>query len=256
MTAPRVLSPAKPGPLTRRPLPDHDPQIEALDPDTRRQIGEIWAERARSELGAGSGFAIVVTHLYRLGADPLVIRLATKAAHDEVRHAELCRLLAEAYLGRAIEMPRPKRVGMPAHEGASEALRMHLHVFGLCCLNETIAAGFVEACLETSEAPLVRAIQREHLADEVDHARVGWAHFASDAVSDEIRAGVSAWAARLVKINRGVWHDRIGALPEAGVPAHGYPSRARLIRAVDETIRDVVLPGLAHVGIEMAVASA
>jgi hypothetical protein len=235
--------------LTRRPLPERDEAIEALDPETRGLLGDIWAERAKSELGAGSGFAIVVTELYALGADPLVLRLATKAAHDEVRHAELCRLLAEAYRGAPVVMPRPKRVGMPVHEGADETLRMHLHVLGLCCINETIAAGFVEACLEAATAELVRAIQREHLADEVEHARVGWAHFASSVVDDTTRDALAGWAPKLVSVNRRLWHERIATLPEDGVPAHGYPPRARLIRSVDETIRDVVLPGLRHVGI-------
>jgi hypothetical protein len=225
--------------------------IEALDRKTRLLLADVWAERAKSELGAGSGFAILVTELYELGADPLVIRLATKAAHDEVRHAELCRVLAEKYRGAPVPMPRPKRVGMPVHEGADETLRMHLHVLGLCCINETIATGFVEACLHTVNAPLVRAIQREHLADEVEHARVGWAHFASDVVDDRTRAAVAEWAPRLVAVNRRIWHERIHTLPEEGVPAHGYPPRVRLVHTVDETIRDVVLPGLRHVGVHV-----
>jgi hypothetical protein len=239
--------------LTRRELPDVDPEIEKLDPEVRALVGGIWADRARSELGAGSGFAIVVTELYALGADATVLRLATKAAYDEVRHAELCRVLAEAYLGRPIEPPRAKRVGMPKHQ-ADETLEMHLHVVGLSCINETLAAGFVEACLETAEAPLVRTIQREHLMDEVEHARVGWAHLASPIVDDETKRRIGAFVPRLVKANVSLWRSRIAELPEHGVPGHGYPTRARMLRAIDETMTTVVLPGFAHVGVPLTAA--
>lgn len=237
--------------LTRRPLPEHDALIEQLDPGTRRTLGRIWADRAQSELNAGSGFAIVVTELYELGADNAVIRLATRAAHDEARHSELCRLLAEAYLGEPVPSPRPKRVGMPQHAGVDDSLRRHLHVVGLCCINETLAVGFVEACLETTEAPLVRAVQHEHLTDEIDHARVGWAHLASEAVDARTRGGIGELLPRLLRANLSLWRSRIAELPEEGVAAHGYPPRERLLRAVDETVQGVILPGFRHVDITL-----
>jgi hypothetical protein len=242
----------------RRPLPMHDPAIEALAPHTRAQLARIWADRARSELGAGSGFAIVVTELYALGAEPKVLALATRAAHDEVKHAELCHLLACAYAGEHLPMPRPKRVGMPAHAGADDTLRAHLHVVGLSCINETIAAAFVEACLLHAEAPLVRAIQTEHLADEVEHARVGWAHLASispgapgtpGAAGADVRSAIAAWVPRLVDANVAHWRDRIAALPAAGIPAHAYPPRPEMLAAVDRAVAELVLPGFAHVGV-------
>jgi hypothetical protein len=235
--------------LTRRTLPESDEHIARLDPDVRRRLGEVWTERVQSELGAGSGFAILVTELFELGADPAVLRLATKATYDEVRHAELCRLLAEAYLGRPVIGPKPKRVSMPEHPGASETLRKHLHVVGLCCINETLAAGFVEACMEESEAPLVRTIQREHLEDEVQHARVGWAHLGSAAVDAQTKREIGLFLPRILGANLALWRSRLDTLPEEGVPAHGYPSRSRLLRSIDETVRDVILPGFSHVGV-------
>ena len=235
--------------LSRRPLPEHDAHIESLAPEQRALLGGIWAERAQSELDAGSGMAIVVTELYQVGADPAVIRLATRAAHDETRHAELCRLLAEAYLDEPVDKPRPQRVTMPEHPGAPRELLPHLHVVGLCCINETLAAGFLEACLEDADAPLVAAVQREHLADDVEHARVGWAHLASQAVDDAIRRGVQEMLPRLLRANRSIWGKAIAELPEAGVPGHGYPPRERLLQAIDETLRTVVVPGFRHVGL-------
>jgi len=241
-------------PPSRRALPERDEAIEALDPASRALLAQIWAARAKSELGAGSGFAILVTELYELGADPVVLRLATRASHDEVRHSELCRLLAEAYAGAPVPSPRPKRVGMPPHRGADDVLRAHLHVVGLSCINETLAASFVEACLRDATAPLVRAIQLEHLSDEIEHARVGWAHLASGVVDNGVRRGVERWLPRLVRANLDHWRSRIGELPEHGVRGHGYPPRAHLVDTIERAMCDIVLPGFEHVRIDATAA--
>lgn len=235
---------------TRRALPERDEEIDALPAPARAALARIWAERTKSELGAGSGFAIVVTELYALGADAKVLGLATRAAQDEVKHAELCHLLACAYAGGALPMPRGKRVGMPPHRGADETLRAHLHVVGLSCINETIAAGFVETCVQHATAPLVRAIQLEHLGDEIEHARVGWAHLASGAVDDATRASVAKWIPRLLKANVTHWRERIAALPEEGVAGHGYPPRPEMLAAVDRAVEEVIKPGFTHVGVK------
>ena len=223
-----------------------DPLIAALDPATRSMLGDLWAERAQSELNAGAGFSVVVTELYALGADPAVIRLATRAAHDEVRHAERCQILARAY-GREVRL-KPKAVAMPPHRGADDRLRKHLHVIGLCCINETLAAGFIEACLRACRSRLVRSIHLEHLQDEIDHGRIGWAHLAT--LDDATKAAIAPWVPRLIRVNRRHWQLRIAELPEQGVPGHGYPPQARLFEAIDETLTQVVIPGFRHVGID------
>ncbi|MCC7539153.1 MAG: hypothetical protein IT379_23225, partial [Deltaproteobacteria bacterium] len=173
--------------------------IDALPHELRRRVGTIWAERARTELGAGSGFAQVVVGLYALGARAEVLALATRAAGEEVAHAQSCRRLAELYLGKPVAMPRAKRVSMPAHPGANEPLRATLHVIGLSCLNETIAADFVARCLDASEVPEVRDACTTHLRDEIGHARVGWAHLASGALDARDRRVLAPWMARLVR---------------------------------------------------------
>jgi hypothetical protein len=130
-------------------------------------------------------------------------------------------------------------------------LLIHLHVVGLCCINESIATAFVSACLEEAKAPLVHAAHHQHLADEVQHARVGWAHLASVTVDDEIRDGLRAHLRGTLSANRKLWHRRIDELPEHGVPRHAYPPRQRLHQVVDEAIRDLVLPGFALVGLAL-----
>jgi hypothetical protein len=229
-----------------------DPEIARLSPDVRKRVGDIWADRARTELGAGSGFAQVVVSLYALGARPEVLELATRAAHEEVAHARSCHRLAELYLGEAIAMPRPKKVGMPEHAGANDPLRRTLHVIGLSCINETIAAEFVARCLDASEAHAVREASSVHLRDEIGHARVGWAHLASDVLDANDRRAVAAWLPRLVRANARAWMDRIATLPEEGIAGHGYPPAAHLRAGVRHAFDTVIAPGFDEVRIATA----
>lgn len=226
-------------------LPDHDPAIDALDAETRRRLGELWRERAATEMGAGWAFALVVTELYALGADTRVLALATRGAHDEVRHAQLCAHLASVYLGEPVEARPAEPIALPLHEGADERTRMQLHVVGLA-ISETLAAGFLQACLARCEAALPELVARAHLEDDIAHARVGWAHMASSAFAPE-RAAVAPWVPRLIEANLRHWRTRIAELPV--VPAHGYPAHEALTAALEETARDVLLPGFRHVGL-------
>jgi len=225
-------------------LPDHDPAIDALDPAIRRQLGELWRERAATEMGAGWAFALVVTELYALGAETEVLALATRGAHDEVRHAQLCAHLASVYLQEPVAA-RSERIALPEHEGADERTRMQLHVVGLA-ISETLAAGFLQACLAECEAELPKTVARTHLEDDIAHARVGWAHMASATFASD-RPTVRPWVPRLIEANLRHWRSRIAELPV--IPAHGYPEHATLTSALEETARDVLVPGFRHVGL-------
>lgn len=232
-----------------------DPAMRALAAADRRMLGEIWRHRAESELVAGSAFAEVVVELYAIGAHAEVLALATQAAHEEVGHARNCHALAELYLDRALSMPLARRAPMPPHRGAASPLRTTLHVMGMSCINETIACEFVSRCLDASEALAVRDASQRHLRDEIGHARVGWAHLASGVLDAQDRAQLTDWVARLVAANGAHWIARMRTLPENGVIAHGYPPVAELIAGVHRALRDVVLPGFSHMGIDVSAAA-
>src|SRR5205085_5848369 len=128
--------------------------------------------------------------------------------------------------------------------------RKHLHAAGMCCINESIACAFLEACLDDAAGPLVRAIHREHLTDEIEHARVGWAHFASRAVDTATRREVARWLPRLCEANLLNWKSRFAWLPAEGLPGHALPPYQRNLAAALAALRDVILPGFDHVGID------
>jgi hypothetical protein len=100
-------------------LPFDDPSVDALDEGTRRLVARQWEGRATAELRVAAVFAVLARELFETGADPPVIEICARAVSDEVRHAEICRLLAERYAGRAIAWPPPGRTPMPSHARAA-----------------------------------------------------------------------------------------------------------------------------------------
>ena len=67
---------------------------------------------------------------------------------------------------------------MPQLARAPLALRPTLHTLAMGCINETIASAWLEASLRDATLPLARRVIRELIADDIHHARMGWAHLA------------------------------------------------------------------------------
>lgn len=229
-------------------LPE-DPTIDALDPDTRRAIAAHWLGRSAAERGVAVAFEALRPRLAAVGAAPAVLALAAKAIDDERRHAELCARLAARYLGEGVDAPAPRDGTLPDFGTGDERTEVALLVLGTCCINESIASEWIRTCFRLATAPTALAANRAHLQDEIDHARLGWAHFASPAVDDALKKRLGPWLPRMLATNVAQWKKPDAHLPAEGVAAHGHPSTDETIAAVDAAVRDVVLPGFALVGL-------
>ena len=236
----------------RRRLPLDDASVDALDERTRRRLGVQWASRATAELRVASIFASISRDLLVAGADPAVLRIVTRAVSDEVRHAEICRLLAARYLAREVPWPPPGAVPMPELAKAPDAVRPTLHVVAMGCINETIATAWLEVSRDAATAQLPRAALRELIADDVHHARMGWAHLASPQVPASARKAVAAWLDTLLEAAAAPWLRPSKDTIAEGLPEHGVPSLVTTRAVVRETLREVVLPGLEQVGVSAA----
>jgi len=235
---------------TAKRLPLDDSSVDALDSTVRARVARQWTSRATAELRVASIFAELSRELFVHGADPAVVRICARAVSDEVRHADVCRALAERYGGKPVPFPPPGPVPMPVHTRAPAPLRPTLHCVAMGCINETVATAWLEASLRDATSPLARAAIRELMADDVHHARLGWAHLASRHVTDPTRAAIGAWLPRLFDAVVGPWL-RDAKSYGRGVPAHGVPSAATTRDVVRSALRDVVLPGLASLGVNI-----
>jgi hypothetical protein len=238
------------GRLTHRPLPDDDPTIDALSDRARQAVAHQWTRRVVTEGRAIDGFERLAAGLASIGADPQVVALALRASDDERRHTELCRKVAERYLGRPLPQAPPPLLVVPEYEGAPPALQPTLLAVALCCLQETSSSTFIEACLKEASAPLARAALRELFTDEIDHARIGWAHLGSTALEGAARAALAPWLTPLARANFNRWwpaESGDGEL-DAELLAHGCGSRRLGARAALASTRDLIAPGLLHLG--------
>ena len=224
------------------------PAVELLSSAQQAELAAIWQTRADSERSVGSVFAQLIAELSATGAHPEVIALARRARADETRHARICAELAAAYRGDDVREAAPLNVRLPDY-GELPRMRAALHAVNLCCIGETIATAFVEACFaECTAWPELRDVHGIHLADEIHHARVGWAHVAS--LTDDERARIATRLEELLRAQVLGWEARIATLPEHGAAGHGYPPRAALVAVVHVAVRDLVLPGFDYVGVE------
>ncbi len=223
-----------------------------LAADTRDGLAQLWHQRARSESNVHTVFTQLAADLAATGAHPQVVELARRAVGDEARHAASCQALALAY-GAPVDPVATGPVRLPDYV-AEPRLRAALHAINHCCIGETIACAFVASCVDACADPALREIHRDHLADEIRHARVGWAHVPTLTAGE--RALVAGWLPELLRAQLAAWESRIAELPEAGFPGHGYPPRAALLASVHAAVTDVVLPGFAHVALDASAAAA
>lgn len=229
-----------------------DPAIDALAPSARAALAEIWQRRGGLELRVGSAFATIAVELFEHGADPPVLELVTRAARDEIRHAEYSVDVAARYRGDAARWPRPAPTPIPDLAPAGPKLRATLHVLAMCCINETIACACLQAALGQVESPLVKAAQQLILADEIDHARAGWAHLASRWVDAEMKAELSTWLVRLFSAKLRELVEDEAPLPGEQFPEQGMLSREVTTRVVRGTLDSVIFPGLARAGLDVS----
>lgn len=220
-----------------------DPWVEALSPEQREAVSVRWEARVKSELEVGMSFTDLSGRLERAGVGGAVLKLARESAQQERRHAELCHELAELYGERSVSMPDMSK-WEPVRFGRSDAeLELHVALLGQTCISETIASGWLRACVRRIESPRVRAAYALHLREELNHARVGWTFLAAHPPSERIRSALSASLRAQVDANVHAWADETNFLAGDALPAHGFLSRTDSVNAVHATVQDVIYPG-------------
>lgn len=234
-------------------LPD-DPAIDALAPDERALVARVWAERSAAEQRAAVIFTMIARDLLVDGAIPEVLELATRAVHDELRHVEICRQVASRYAGAPVPWPAPEPASEPAFRDAPPDLTRALHVVLDTCIAESVGATFLQVCRADAEGPLVRAALQQLLRDDIGHARIGWAHLASGRVAPRHIAAICAALPGLLRVVRHGWFTRCDELPGRPPPGHGCATPSAIRAGVDLALRDVIVPGFEHLGMDTTAA--
>jgi hypothetical protein len=230
-----------------------DAAIDALPGDARTELAAIWQERGASELKVAGGFSALAAQLIEHGTADGVLKLVSRAVRDEVHHAEIAVEMAARYRSSEIAWPPPSPFPVPVLAPADGRLRATLLVIAMCCINETLACGILEGQLSLATSPLTRAALQTVLADEIDHARAGWAHISTPFVTTAMKAEIAAgWLPRLLDARLRDLVEVDAPFPGEQLPEHGILTRTARKQIVATALEDVVFPGFARSGIDPA----
>jgi hypothetical protein len=225
-----------------------DDSVQVLAPREREAVGAIWLGRAQGELSTAGVFEHVAQAARELGATGEVLSLTERAVQDEVRHARLCHGLAELYAGRTLSQSSAPAIRAVQFGDAPPDVNRHLMLIYQSCINEGIAAAYLQENLRLVRASAAHAVIHRLLCDDLVHARIGWAHLASSVVTDPVRRHIAAALPTLLRLARAAWTSHETDL-DLDCPEHGCLGRFRRPAIVDAAIQELVVPGFASVGI-------
>jgi hypothetical protein len=234
-------------------LSPEDPALDALSERHRRHVAAVWRRRSANERRASSVFVALHERLVAFGADPAVLELSSSAITDELRHAELCAELSKRYDPSCAPPEVLAPVPPPQFPRRAPHLAHALFAALQSSVNETLATGYMGACLDEATGVWPREALRSILRDEVRHARIGWAVLASPRLSRADRANVAGTMPRLLEVCVGAWWAEVEPERSLELPeGYGGLSRGKLGAVIRETLSGVIVPGLEHVGVDPA----
>jgi hypothetical protein len=238
----------------RRTIPWEELDANELAPEDRLAVGMRWRSRYEQEHLAVGAFAKIAWEVAACGGEPVVLALLTRAASDEVRHAEICRRAAACFLGDDAVPARLRGVPpVPPHPDATPTERALYHAVEMGCLSETFTGVYLTETLAQTTHPTMRAVLESLLEDEIDHGRVGWAHLAAVArvePLDGLRRALPDMLRRTFVLSI----RKASKVPEPDVTARaavGHLSNDACPGIFRRALRDVILPGFETLGVDL-----
>lgn len=232
-------------------------KLDSYPPELRDAALGTWHGRMINEHGSAIVFDGLARQLQTMGARDEIAAACREFANEERRHGSLCGAVVEALGGdaRAI-IPEPPV--FTEHDDAQSPREAALrNLLSICCLSETVAVALIGAeRIDMPDGPL-RDLLTEIYADEVGHARFGWAHL------EELLDGDTQLAERLGRYLRVAFghleQHELAHLPLSSNPPPegkvlGLCSGSEARTLFYETVEQVIIAGLEARGIAAAAA--
>ncbi len=147
--------------------------------DAPTLAGKIWQARRDFELAAAARFAHLHRALTDLGGSDAVRQLCERATHDELRHARQCAELA-AHFGNPLQRAGAASYKRVAPAGLSPREALLYEIVAMSCITESLSTALLGSMVEQASDARAKTTMRAILRDEVNHARLGWAHLSAE----------------------------------------------------------------------------
>lgn len=220
-------------------------------PEARAEVAREWWFRAWAERESTRRYARLREALIAHRAPEPIVERCRVAGEDEARHATLCAEVAARFDAHDpfADDPTPGLPLGPAGLSSADRLLYELVAFG--CVTESLNAALLMAIYEGATEPVVKAAARALLADEVQHARLGWAWLDWCAGQGQEVAFLGGYVGRILTASTSenlIDGDRFCA--RWSDVTVGYLPRAQRVELFTGTVRGVIAPGLARYGID------
>lgn len=228
---------------------DLSPLCPELPSDDRALLARYWRSRGDGEMGAELAFRQVRQDMAALGAAAGLLELADRATLDERKHGYWGRDFSLRFGGTDESPPLASRTRTLTFPGATERDNRVLRL-AFCAFTETVGCHVLQDIRPRITQPELRRNNQQHLADEVQHARVCWAFLSTLGAAD--RALVHRYRPTLLRMVQiccceGPERDDLDRL----VP-FGYFTPTVLGCAYERALAEVIDPGLSHLSITEA----
>lgn len=231
----------EPGPLAlETPLPD----------EGRAAIAGEWWYRAWAERDSAARYARLHGAMIRAEAPQNLRDACRRAGEDETRHADICAAAAARFEvpDPYAERPTPAAPLGPGELSPRDRLLYEMTAFG--CVTESLNAALLLETWERASEPGVRAAVHGLLADEVQHAKLGWAWLAWSEQQGDV-AWLSGYAAGMLRgaASKNL-SDSEALCARWSRPALGYLDQQARVAIFVRCAVEVIAPGLARFGVD------
>jgi hypothetical protein len=222
---------------------------KTLSDERRQELCGFWLGRASGELTTALSFEYMLEDLRALAAPAVLTDLAERAIADEHRHVDWClrfaRQLGDADARAELGGTRPL-----VFDGASPSDNRFLRTIFGGCFSETVAVQVLLASQEELTLDCARRLNRQHLAEEVRHSRLGWGLLGWSGLGARERSMLAAFVPAMSDLTRAAWlAPQRAADPE--LHALGYLSLPLVKRALEQAFEEVIWPGLEQNGVRV-----
>ena len=233
------------------------PNIDDIDDRVLSTARRLWTSRMKNEHRSAAVFTGLVPQLMACGAPLPYMTTATRMAADELHHGGLCADVVKALGGASMRPARFAPTPLPEHPGCTPLERTFRNIMFVSCLAETFAVATTTEEREQTTDPYLKQVIGQISADEVLHARFGWAFVkdAADELSADEKQATSHWLrlAFCFLEREAMLEIPNVAPPSAEMMEQGFAVGVCNNQATRElfyqTVQSIIVPGLEAVGL-------